>query len=221
MRGPRPSAAPRRCRRRHAFTLAGTADVSGVGLHSGRLVRVRLGPGFPGGGVTFVRTDLPGTRVRASPADVSGTELSTELGGGGGGGGGVRTVEHLLAALCGAGVSSCTVALDAQELPILDGSSAPWLKLIRAAGLAPTASPPEALAPRAPVWAAHGDAWVVAMPAAAPRLTYTIDFGAFAPIGRQSFSFCVHGPPPTGRSVGAAHTDGSRAGVGPAADALI
>mmetsp|Transcript_24935 Transcript_24935/g.82173 ORF Transcript_24935/g.82173 Transcript_24935/m.82173 type:complete len:176 (-) Transcript_24935:97-624(-) len=53
------------------------------------------------------------------------------------------------------------------------------------------------------------------MPAAAPRLTYTIDFGAFAPIGRQSFSFCVHGPPPTGRSVGAAHTD-SRAGVGPA-----
>ena len=168
-----------------------------------------------------MRTDLPGTRVRASPADVSGTELSTELGGGGGGGGGVRTVEHLLAALCGAGVSSCTVALDAQELPILDGSSAPWLKLIRAAGLAPTASPPEALAPRAPVWAAHGDAWVVAMPAAAPRLTYTIDFGAFAPIGRQSFSFCVHGPPPTGRSVGAAHTDGSRAGVGPAADALI
>ena len=168
-----------------------------------------------------MRTDLPGTRVRASPADVSGTELSTELGGGGGGGGGVRTVEHLLAALCGAGVSSCTVALDAQELPILDGSSAPWLKLIRAAGLAPTASAPEALAPRAPVWAAHGDAWVVAMPAAAPRLTYTIDFGAFAPIGRQSFSFCVHGPPPTGRSVGAAHTDGSRAGVGPAADALM
>ena len=75
-------------------------------------------------------------------------------------------------------------------------------------------------ASRAPVWAAHGDAWVVAMPAAAPRLTYTIDFGAFAPIGRQSFSFYVHRPSPTGRSVGAAHTD-SRAGVGPAADALI
>ena len=176
--------------RRRTHTLASSADpVSGVGLHSGRAASVRLRPAAADEGVYFVRTDLgeDAPPISASVESVLGTRLSTTLGTAGGAT--VATVEHLLAALCGAGVSACRVELDGPEVPLLDGSAAPWVAAVRAAGLArqPRAAP--AHRPRRPLWVHEGSAWVVALPAAAPSLTYGIDFAGHAPIGRQWFSW--------------------------------
>eukprot|EP00962_Isochrysis_galbana_P009920 scaffold2742_cov130-Isochrysis_galbana.AAC.20 len=179
-------------RRARGFTLASVVEVCGVGLHSGRRVSVRLTPGRAGEGVRFVRTDLGGASLPASPSAVCQTRLSTALGSGPSGEPHAQTVEHLMAALCGSGISACVVELDSAELPLLDGSAAPWLSLIDQAGLAPLPSSPEQISPRAAVWASHADAWVVALPALSPQLTYGIDFGRFAPIGAQWFSWIGH-----------------------------
>ena len=112
--------------RRAVSTLAGHMEVSGIGLHTGASVRVVARPAAASEGVYFVRTDLGGEhRIAASLDSVTDTRLSTTLGDGGGGAGAasVRTVEHLLAALCGAGVSACRVEIDGPELPLLDGSA--------------------------------------------------------------------------------------------------
>lgn len=193
-------------RRRLSSTLAAPLELAGVGLHSGASVRVRALPAAAADdGIYFVRSDLGGDerRIRASPESVVCTRLSTTLGAAGGGDATVRTVEHLLAALCGAGVGACRVEVHGPELPLLDGSAAPWLAAIRAAGLDPLgggtrgAPPPPSSRQRprrlrAPVWVQDGDAWVVALPAAAAQLTYGIHFPHHAPIGRQWFSWSPH-----------------------------
>ncbi|MCA9550545.1 MAG: UDP-3-O-[3-hydroxymyristoyl] N-acetylglucosamine deacetylase [Myxococcales bacterium] len=104
----------------------------GVGLHSGQLTRVRLVPTPPDSGIVFVRTDLvPNVEIPATSANVRDTVLATTLGVGAVT---VATVEHLIAALAGLGVDNARVELDGPEVPILDGSSAPWVQLITEAG---------------------------------------------------------------------------------------
>ena len=148
-------------------------EVSGIGLHTGASVRVIARPAAASEGVYFVRTDLGGEpRIAASVASVTDTRLSTTLGDGDGAS--VRTVEHLLSALCGAGVGACRVEIDGPELPLLDGSAAPWVAAIRGAGVVPLAPAAGGAAPlaarlKAPCWVHEGDAWVVALPAEAPR----------------------------------------------------
>ncbi len=175
-------------------TLAAASEaVRGVGLHGGAAVAARLLPARRSDGVYFVRTDLrgPEARVAAEPARVVSTRLSTALRSTCGTAT-VATVEHLLAALLGAGVRACRVELDAPELPLLDGSAAPWLRAIQRAGLVPLDADAEAAGCagarlRAPVRVADEDsgAWAVAMPASRARLTVGIDFPHHPPIGRQ------------------------------------
>ena len=182
--------------RRGVRTLAGHMEVSGIGLHTGARVRVVARPAAASEGVYFVRTDLGGEpRIAASVASVTDTRLSTTLGDGEGAS--VRTVEHLLSALCGAGVGACRVEIDGPELPLLDGSAAPWVAAIRGAGVAPLAPAAGGAAPlaarlKAPCWVHEGDAWVVALPAEAPSFAYGIEFASHAPIGTQ---WCSWAPP--------------------------
>jgi UDP-3-O-[3-hydroxymyristoyl] N-acetylglucosamine deacetylase len=114
-------------------TLARWASLAGVGLHTGRPCRVRLGPAAVSTGVVFERLDLPGQpEVRARPENLAAACQCTALAEDG-----VRvsTVEHLLAALAGLGVDNVRVVLDTEELPMLDGSARPWVELIERAGL--------------------------------------------------------------------------------------
>eukprot|EP00966_Prymnesium_polylepis_P215608 4993064-Prymnesium_polylepis.1 len=200
------------CRRvvaaaRRASTLASPVEVAGVGLHSGASSRVVLRPAAPEDGIYFVRRGHAArgcgaeARIAARPERVVDTRLCTVLGAAGSGGASVSTVEHLMAALCGSGVMACRVEVDAPELPLLDGSASPWVDAIRAAGLvsaggASTAVRPSGAStdassprPRRPVCVEEAGAWVIALPAAAPRLTYGIEFAEHAPIGRQWFSW--------------------------------
>ena len=111
-------------------TLGRTISVSGVGLHSGREVRATLRPAPAGRGIVFVRTDV-GVVIPALAEEAGRLEYATSLGEPGRE---VGTIEHLLSAAVGLGLDNLTVEIDGPEVPILDGSSAPWVAEIRKAG---------------------------------------------------------------------------------------
>jgi UDP-3-O-[3-hydroxymyristoyl] N-acetylglucosamine deacetylase len=113
-------------------TLAEKVTCSGKGLHSGANVALTLRPGRANTGVVFVRTDLDGAEIPAIPSSVRSIYRATTLGRGTAS---VATVEHLLAALYALEVDNVRVELDGPEVPVLDGSAAPFVGLIRQAGL--------------------------------------------------------------------------------------
>ncbi len=113
-------------------TLARSTHTQGVALHSGEEVKITIHPAPPDTGIVFRRVDLRGENVRANIANVVKTRFATTLAENGAQ---VSTVEHLMAAFAGLGVDNAGVDINATELPILDGSAAPFLDLIRAAGV--------------------------------------------------------------------------------------
>jgi UDP-3-O-[3-hydroxymyristoyl] N-acetylglucosamine deacetylase len=171
-------------------TLAAEFTCSGVGLHSGLPVQVRLLPASVGQGRYFVRIDLPDTpTIAARIESVSQTVLSTELAEAEAR---VRTVEHLLAALAGMGVDNARIEMDAPEVPLLDGSAKQWVEAISQVGVVPQAAPRSAKVVPEPVWVREGDAFVAALPASETRFTYGIDFDLPA-IGNQWHSWSTAG----------------------------
>jgi UDP-3-O-[3-hydroxymyristoyl] N-acetylglucosamine deacetylase len=121
-------------------TIAGTAICAGIGVHGGEHVRIVLSPAPADSGIVFVRTDLSGdNRIEARASHVGATMLGTTLENGAGAS--VATVEHLLAACAGLEIDNLTVELDGPELPILDGSAAPFVQLLQNAGVRPLGVP--------------------------------------------------------------------------------
>lgn len=176
---------------RHQRTLAGPAEVRGVGFITGACVRVRFRPAAHDTGVVFRRVDLPGSpAVPARVAEVTGTQRRTTLGPPECG---VTLVEHLLAALAGLRIDNCEVELDGPEPPGLDGSAAGFVDALLDAGAAiqPARRPIRAVS--SPVVVSGGGATLALHPAAEPGLTasYILDYGVFAPIPRQSHTLDV------------------------------
>ena len=154
-------------------TLAQPLNFSGIGLHSGRRVEVTLYPAAANQGLRFVRTDLPGRpQIRAHYSRVVDTTRATSLGENGTT---LATVEHLLAALGGLGVDNALIEVQGPELPIMDGSAAPFARLISAAGLRALAWPRAYLMVRETVELRRGEQWMRVRPGV-PRITYSIDF---------------------------------------------
>lgn len=173
-------------------TIRRPVECTGIGLHGGRPVRVRLCPAGADEGITFRRTDLRGSSgdVRASIDGVSSVDHATtvshpsrdELA--------VQTVEHLLAALHGMGVDACRVDLDGPELPILDGSAAPWVYLLREAGIRRLSAPRRVRRIVRPLTVASGDASVSVYPSDRFRVTCRVSF-AHPAIGEQECSLTI------------------------------
>lgn len=114
-------------------TIRKPVSCSGIGLHSGRPARMTIKPAAANSGIRFVRTDLPGSAsLPAFMNRVVDTRLATTLSEGDVA---VATTEHLLAALTGMGVDNAVVELDSTEVPIMDGSGAPFSDLIDSAGI--------------------------------------------------------------------------------------
>ena len=146
----------------------------GVGLHTGEEVRLTIRPAPGDTGIVFRRADLPRAReVRAAVANVVETRLATTLGRND-----VRvsTVEHLLAAFAGLGIDNARVDVSAVELPIMDGSAAPFVRLLRAAGLAEQASPKRFLKIVREVTYTDGCAVATLSPYDGFRVEYTMDY---------------------------------------------
>lgn len=114
-------------------TLAKSVSISGTGLHTGVLVDMVLQPANPGFGFQFQRIDLPGKPIIKADCDlVTDTSRGTTLQIGDAK---VSTVEHVLAALVGMGVDNCLIEINGPEMPIMDGSSEPFVELIEEAGV--------------------------------------------------------------------------------------
>jgi UDP-3-O-[3-hydroxymyristoyl] N-acetylglucosamine deacetylase len=116
-------------------TLGNKVSCVGVGLHTGIMINLSLSPGAENTGVVFIRTDIKdkNNRVEACYKNVSNTLLGTTLCNESGVM--VATIEHLMAALWGCGIDNCVVELDGPEIPIMDGSSEPFVFLIECAGV--------------------------------------------------------------------------------------
>src|SRR5215510_8409682 len=114
-------------------TLQSAVSFSGTGLHTGINVDMTLKPANPGFGFQFQRIDLPGQPVIKADCDlVTDTSRGTTLEENNAK---VCTVEHVLAALVGMGVDNCLIELNGPEIPIIDGSSSPFVELIEEAGV--------------------------------------------------------------------------------------
>ncbi len=153
-------------------TVAKRVSCAGVGLHSGRPARLTIAPAPPDAGVTFVRTDR-GVEIPALAANVVDTTLSTNLASGG-----VRvsTVEHVLAALTGMGIDDCRVEVDGPEVPILDGSAAPFVALIHEAGVKTLPVGKRFLLVQKPVEVREKDRSARFEPAESLSIDFTADF---------------------------------------------
>ncbi len=176
-------------------TLKAAIGCVGTGLHSGRRVSLALRPAPVGAGVRFRRTDI-GLDVAARFDNVVETRLCTALGTPGDAPGrSIATVEHVMAALAGCGVDDVLVEVDGPEMPILDGSAAPFVFLLDCAGVVPQAAggPVQAIEVLRRVRVQDGDgptaAWAELAPSSRSGLeaSLTIDFPATA-IGRQTFA---------------------------------
>lgn len=169
-------------------TLQAAVTRVGVGLHSGETVHCTLHPALEQTGIRFVRTDLPQhPDIPAHLEYVVSTQLSTRLQRGEAS---VQTIEHLLAALAGLGISNVRVELDGPEVPILDGSAQEWVEAITQVGILTQSSPQPCLRISEPTTIWDGDAFVTAVPAQEWRYTYGIDFPE-TPIQQQWHSWIV------------------------------
>ena len=172
-------------------TLKAPIGCVGVGVHSGRKANLTLHPAAPDHGVVFRRTDL-GVDVPARFDRVCDTRLCTVIGSGEAR---IGTVEHLMAALSANGIDNVLVEIDGPEVPILDGSSAPFLFLLECAGIVDQYVPRQTIEILRTVRVTDGDAFAELRPF--PRasrveppmldMELTIDFAAPA-IGKQGCS---------------------------------
>jgi len=164
-------------------TLRGPIAFDGVGLHSGQTMNCMLRPAPAGAGVSFVRTDLAGdNRIPARAEAVIRTQLGTVIGNDAGAE--VSTIEHLMSAFAALGVDNVVVELDGPELPIMDGSAAPFVRLIDRAGLKRQDAPRRYIEIVEPIEIVDGDKRVALTPAARFEMAFEIAF-ASAAIGDQ------------------------------------
>jgi UDP-3-O-[3-hydroxymyristoyl] N-acetylglucosamine deacetylase len=170
-------------------TLRSQATVTGVGVHSGTAVNLTIGPASLDAGYVFVRTGLEGRdrKVKAIAGSVIATELATVLGDRDGAL--VSTAEHVLAALRGMGVDNATIEIDGPEVPIMDGSAAPFVAAIEQAGVMSQSAPRRFIQVLQPVQVAMGASLGELRPNANGfRVEIEIDFKSPV-IGRQVYDF--------------------------------
>lgn len=155
-------------------TLRNAIRATGVGLHMGEKVFLTLRPAPVNTGIVFRRTDLnPIVEIPATAASVGDTTLSTTLVKGDTR---VSTIEHLMAAFSGLGIDNCYVELSAPEVPIMDGSSAPFVFLIQSAGIEEQKAAKRFIRIKRPVTVKNGDKEATFLPFAGFKMSFTIHF---------------------------------------------
>lgn len=155
-------------------TIAHQILISGTGLHSGRRINMTLRPADAGTGIVFHRTEGERTvSIEAISANVIDTRLATVLGKGGLS---VSTVEHLLATLAAFGIDNLHIDIDGPEVPIMDGSAAPFAELLEEAGIRSLPRSRKFLAVRKPMTIIEGEKRVSLIPSRFFRITFDIAF---------------------------------------------
>ena len=154
-------------------TIKKTVKARGVGIHSGKLVNMTLIPAKSDHGVVFKRLDAGGRQVHAHSAFVNEVVLSTGLESQGVK---VSTIEHLMSALAALGVDNVLVELDSFEVPIMDGSSAPFVFLVQSAGIEELDAPKRFIVIKDIIRVENGKSWAQVSPHNGFKVTLEIDF---------------------------------------------
>jgi UDP-3-O-[3-hydroxymyristoyl] N-acetylglucosamine deacetylase len=166
-------------------TINTPVSITGIGLHSGVYTTVEMRPVPAGSGLTFVRTDLNELRIPAVQASTTALDHATTVGRDDVQ---VGTIEHLLAAVLACGITDVDMHIDGPEVPIIDGSSLPFMHLIDAAGVRSLGAEVPVLRLRQPVELVEGDKSIRMTPSNRLTIRYRIDFD-HPSIGREAFQF--------------------------------
>ena len=194
----------------HHQTIKNAAFLTGIGVHLGLQVQLRINP-KPTPGIQFCRIDLGRAVVDVCPSTVVQAERQTVLKNGNAV---VMTPEHFLAACAGLGLTALTVELEGPELPILDGSAAPFVHVLKACGIQAL---PYTIAPlqlNTPILLRDGAAHVAAFPDATHRVTHIAHY-AEAYVGTQAFSIDLADPGAFEHEVAPARSHGRLADLEP------
>jgi len=155
-------------------TLDKQVSFSGVGLHSGSYITVTVKPSFPDTGIQFVRTDVDDCEpTKVSPFAVYSTQLATSIKCGKAS---ISTIEHLTSALYGLGIDNAVVEVNSAEIPILDGSAAPFVDILSEAGIRHLHKKRKYLKFKKRIRVEWGERWVEVIPSRFLKFTCHIDF---------------------------------------------
>jgi UDP-3-O-[3-hydroxymyristoyl] N-acetylglucosamine deacetylase len=167
----------------HEQTVRSAVGCSGVGLHSGAPVNLKILPAPAGTGIVFRRTDLDGFPIEASGRNIARVSYATSLMKKGVL---ISTTEHLLSAFTGMGIDNATVELDNLELPILDGSATPFVEMIQRAGIRRQRKTRTYLRIVREIEMREGDKFIAVYPADVYSVSYSINC-PHPKIGKQTF----------------------------------
>lgn len=155
-------------------TIAKTVSITGIGIHSGRKVTMKLHPAEADTGIRFKRIDIPGSEIlRATATSVGATENNTTIGEGRNA---VHTVEHLLSVLYGLGIDNVFIEIDGPEVPIMDGSGASFVFVLKEIGITTLNKSKKFLVVLEPVEVKVDDKWARIEPASKLIIDSTIVF---------------------------------------------
>ena len=154
-------------------TIKKSVQARGVGIHSGKTVNMKLLPAEPNHGIVFRRMDAGGKEVKALNVFVNELVLSTSLQDGDVK---VSTVEHLMSAFSALGIDNIVVELDSFEVPIMDGSSSPFVFLVQAAGIEEQDASKNFIVIKKPIKVKRGDSWAELSPYKGFKISIEIDF---------------------------------------------
>ncbi|MDO8581083.1 MAG: bifunctional UDP-3-O-[3-hydroxymyristoyl] N-acetylglucosamine deacetylase/3-hydroxyacyl-ACP dehydratase [Candidatus Omnitrophota bacterium] len=169
-------------------TIKNEFTLSGVGLHTGSQGHVRFKPAGVNAGITFIRVDLPGKPViKADPTNVFDEEKISRCTTIGKGEASIHTIEHLMGALAGLGITNLTVEIDANEVPGLDGSSLEFVKALHKAGIVEQDELGDVFAINEPIGVERNGASIYAFPSEDFKVSYALDY-PHSILGVQYFS---------------------------------
>lgn len=174
-------------------TLVEQGSIEGIGLHTGKKVKIVFKPAPPNTGIVFIRTDLPDRpqipAVVSNIIDISRRPRRTSIGLGGVE---VHTVEHLMAALAGLGINNLYIEIDGEEVPGADGSSLPFVQALKSSGLQEQNEWVRPFKIKEPIWISEKEAMIIVLPADEFRVSYTLSYNNNF-LGSQYTSFVLNG----------------------------
>lgn len=167
-------------------TIARKVENIGIGLHKGQPIKLILEPAPANSGITFYRSDINAS-FKAQPASIGNTQMATVLGDLASGNF-ISTIEHLMSAINGLGIDNIKISVDANEVPIMDGSAISFCMMLKDAGIQTLDASKKVLVIKRDVVLRDGAKMVAMHPSLEPRFDFFIDFKNPV-IGQQKYSF--------------------------------
>jgi UDP-3-O-[3-hydroxymyristoyl] N-acetylglucosamine deacetylase len=165
-------------------TLREEVECKSTGLHSGRKVSMKIKPADVDEGIIFIRADVPGNhRIKADVRNVCDTTLATTIGNNGSA---ISTIEHLMSTFSGMGIDNAIVEVNAPELPIMDGSALPFVRMLKTVGTRVQGKCKKILVIKNEIAVEDNEGSAMLLPASEFKITYMIDFDHPA-IGQQTY----------------------------------